>query len=54
MLPTRLPNTTTYLILHDLRYHSCIFDLTIENRKYRPHVGAPNSGEMQPLVFDHE
>lgn len=54
MPPTRLPNKATSLILHGLKYHGGIFDLTIDNRMYHLHVRALNSGGMQPLVFEHE
>ena len=51
--PARLPNRSTALVLHGLKYFGASFDLTIESSQYRLHVRALDTDSAKSLVYQH-
>jgi hypothetical protein len=49
-----LPNQSTSLILHGLKYQGATLDLTIESQIYHLYVRALSTNSSRPLVYEHE
>jgi hypothetical protein len=54
MPPARLPNQSTALIFHGLKYQGATFDLTIESQLYHLNVRALDSSGSRSLIYEHE
>ena len=54
MPPAHLPNQSTGLIYHGLKYYGAIFDLTIESTMYYLNVRALSIDDSRPLIYEHE
>jgi hypothetical protein len=51
--PARLPNRSSALVLHGLKYYGATFDLTIESGMYRLHVRVLDGSDAKSLVYEH-
>lgn len=51
--PGRLPNRSTALILHGLKYFGASLDLTVESDVYRLQVRILSSDSTKSLVYQH-
>jgi len=54
MPPARLPNRSTGLVFHGLKYYGATFDLTIESTMYHLNVRALSTDDSRPLMYEHE
>lgn len=52
--PARLPNRSTSLVFHGLKYQGAIFDLTIDNKMYHLNVRALNINSSIIRMYDHQ
>ncbi|CAF1126931.1 unnamed protein product [Adineta steineri] len=54
MPPARLPNQSTGLVFHGLKYYGATLDLTIENSMYHLNVRELNVDSSRPLIYQNE
>ena len=53
MPPNDLPNNSTALIFHGLKYHGGTFDLTVEEKTYTVRIRTLGSDPSEALVYEH-
>ncbi|CAF3721880.1 unnamed protein product [Rotaria sordida] len=54
MPPSRLPNRSTQLAFHGLKYNGATFDLRIEKEMYHVSVRTLNNNNSQSMLYEHE
>ncbi|CAF3978048.1 unnamed protein product [Rotaria sp. Silwood2] len=54
MPPSRLPNRSTQLVFHGLKYNGATLDLTIEKEMYHVSVRALNNDNSKSILYEHE
>ncbi|CAF3539667.1 unnamed protein product [Rotaria sp. Silwood1] len=54
MPPGRLPNRSTQLAFHGLKYNGATFDVMIEKEMYHVNVVALNNDNSQSMLYEHE
>jgi hypothetical protein len=54
MPPASLPNRSTGLVFHGLKYYGATFDLTIESKMYHLDVRALSTDGSKSLIYEHE